>query len=704
MFVSFNPGVTPENVELVKASLRTLMTPLQVRVAAAFALVIGVVVTATYVRMNRQIKQLTDLLSQEKTRLAPAPVVDQEATARIVEEAKKPLKEKIARLEKKIGELEAATPNPASTGAGTQNNSQEITKLRAESTAAKQELERVKKQLTEEQEKTKKERAALATREEQLNKRSGELTTKEGLLLDKNKELTKNTEEFNRKQQALTTNEQTYGGNLQKLQEAQGQLLLDRQELVKANETLTTDRETLVQDQEKLTEEKRALETKEQELATKETCLTQLEEQLKLQGETLAQKERALTSLQEEYTNKLSAVATREQTASQKELLLEQQAAKTTELARELTGKQKLLDEASQREQKLIDMQSQFEELKRELEEVRQLSQSQSSSGDLSDADQRVLDAGNAAQQRRQRRSSIDHIDNKTLAQLQKSSSSSKVAVPSSPMKKGTPPVPRTEMTGMLGIKKEYKEFEIGDKQLGAISWPYIKKTDPRYGMTIAQDVTFKVGQQEHQASVFGVCDLSVKGVENALTKKIVESLKISFEEHLVQDYSDEQIEQALLKAMQKVPDTFNFKKKPNQAMATIAVLLNNKIWVCTVGSTRTILYTSKQETVRLSERFESSQIKVSESDKLWVTSEATVKAYSLEDAKNGWLILTSDVFYELYSSEQIGNLVDALLKKKPSSSPKDIADHIITTVMQLLGTEKFEKHLEHADVLVVKL
>jgi chromosome segregation ATPase/serine/threonine protein phosphatase PrpC len=697
MFVSFKPGVAPETVELVKNSLRTLMTPLQVRVAAVFALFVAGLGVMMYIHMKRRISQLNSLLAQEKAKGVGGFGSANNGEAKESEELSK---RRIEELEEQVRQLKKDLQNSPEIR-------EEVGKLRSQLSESKVSVESVKKTIEEDKATIVQEKGRLRVREQELEKRERFLGERETELLEKEKILDQKDGELNQEKQRYTTERETFGREKENFRKEQERLIEDRKKLAEDRAVLKADREALEQEQEQLQDAKKKLETKENELKAKETHLAELEDQLTQKGKALAEKEQTVEAQQKEYTEKLNVVAKREQEASAKESSLAQDASRVDALARELAGKTQLLNEADQTKQKLTEAQLEIQRLETEVARLTALIQEQDNLSNRNGSDlEGLLTSGDSAQQRRHvRRNSTGHIDNKVISQLQSSSSSSRLTVPPSPLKKSTPHVPRTEMASMLGVKKEYNESEIGGKPLGVVSWPFVKQAEPaKHGMAFAKEITFKVGHQEHQASVFSVFDIPVKSVDRALMKKVLESLKTSFEKHFVQDYSDDQIEQALREAMQEVPKTFNFKKKPNQTMATMAVLLNNKVWVCTVGSTRTLLYKSQQEIVRLSERFDSSQVKLNEKDTLWVTSEVTVKSYSLEEAKNGWLILTNGIFYELYTAEQIKGLVDEQLKRVPSSSPKEIADHMMTTVLQVLGTDNYKHLLGHVEALVIKL
>ena len=116
----------------------------------------------------------------------------------------------------------------------------------------------------------------------------------------------------------------------------------------------------------------------------------------------------------------------------------------------------------------------------------------------------------------------------------------------------------------------------------------------------LATEVTCIVNQQDHKMDVFGIFDGHAGAAASAYVKNnLAQYLKNSFEKNNQETLSDDGIWQALKECFINLDTDYT---GIDGTTATVAIILNDKVWIANTGDSRTILIKNDGTTVQASE------------------------------------------------------------------------------------------------------
>lgn len=213
----------------------------------------------------------------------------------------------------------------------------------------------------------------------------------------------------------------------------------------------------------------------------------------------------------------------------------------------------------------------------------------------------------------------------------------------------------------------------------------------------IADEGSFKVKDKEYPFQIFGICDGHGGSNASAFVKANFNIyLKEALEGNNQEKLTDEGIFKALRACFQKLDADYTGS---DGTTATIAMILNGKIWVANVGDSRTILVKDGQATQasedakpsigRYKKKIEglgglvignlvNGILAVARAigDKEIVGAEGEccvcpnpkTACYSLKDFKGGYLVLGCDGLYDIATTNEVGKAIQQMDEKRQSA------------------------------------
>lgn len=236
--------------------------------------------------------------------------------------------------------------------------------------------------------------------------------------------------------------------------------------------------------------------------------------------------------------------------------------------------------------------------------------------------------------------------------------------------------------------------------------------------------IPLKIGGKDYKASLVGVFD----GHGGAHASQFVkERLAIYLKQYLERanpgHLTDEGIFTALKACFKRLSEDYEHGWGPIEGTtATVAIILNQKIWVANVGDSRTILVKKNGETIQASEdakpdipRYRkqiekrggtvkngrifgsgttlSTARAIGSQNVRGVSASPKITSYSLRDFNGGHIVLASDGLYDVATTNQVGRVVDQMSK----DSAENIASRLVHSAM-------LSNSQDNVSVKVVKL
>lgn len=215
----------------------------------------------------------------------------------------------------------------------------------------------------------------------------------------------------------------------------------------------------------------------------------------------------------------------------------------------------------------------------------------------------------------------------------------------------------------------------------------------------VADYSSFYVNGAEHSFHLFGVFDGHGGCQASAFVKeRLLQYLKEAFEKENAEGLTDDGIFQAFKTCCEKLDKDYLGE---GGTTATFAVLLNGKIWVANVGDSRTILVTREGVAVQASEdakliipRYRDEIVNdlggeigadgrvngilslaraigdkqiIGKTGKCCISPNPKITCYSLEDFKDGFLVLACDGLYDVATTNEVGQAIYKMSQKKES-------------------------------------
>ena len=242
------------------------------------------------------------------------------------------------------------------------------------------------------------------------------------------------------------------------------------------------------------------------------------------------------------------------------------------------------------------------------------------------------------------------------------------------------------------------REVSVHERSVGvAYCWGYRLSMEDAY---LIAGESFSVKEQIYPFDLFGVFDgHGGAGASNFMVKKILPFLKEALETHSREELTDEGIFRALKDCF--ITLDREYSSQEDGTTATVAVILNEKMWVANVGDSRTILIDKKGNTIQASEDAKPSMEKykrkieklggwveklpndsarvngilsvaravgdkgiVGDGGKCCVSPNPKITCFSLADCEEGLLLLASDGLYEVASTNEVGQAIYAMVQE----------------------------------------
>jgi serine/threonine protein phosphatase PrpC len=237
----------------------------------------------------------------------------------------------------------------------------------------------------------------------------------------------------------------------------------------------------------------------------------------------------------------------------------------------------------------------------------------------------------------------------------------------------------------------------------------------------LAKEVTFTVNKTAYQADAFGIFDGHGGSQASLFVKEnLAEYLKKALEENNQNSLTEEGIFKALKTCFQKLDASYeNFK---DGTTAIVAIILGNRLWVANAGDSRTILVKKDGSATQTSEdakpdipRYEEKIKKlggyvaegeffgektgtfrvngslataraigdkylVGKSGKCCISPDPKITNYSLDDFKEGYLVIACDGLYDVATTNEVGQAIKEMAAK--GETEENMAKRLVQTAI----------------------